>query len=146
MRSVHAIMLCGLLATTTAAAGGSAQDPLAPCARIDEIRVPDELHVDADLVVYAPSSAPRLTVTRQRIELGGRRFEDPTVGPYHAALQAFLTQSRSMAAVTRTMLNRGRYAQVASARCRRVLELRAAGLAVEQRFPGFVSPVRIRLK
>jgi hypothetical protein len=128
------------------AAAEAASDSLAPCSRIAEVRVPDELHVDADLVVYAPRNAPRISVTAETVQWGGRHFRDPSVRSYHAALHAFLGESGRRASVARSMLNRGRYAQAASAMCRRVLALEAAGRTVERKFPGFVSPVRIRLR
>jgi hypothetical protein len=144
MHRMLAFTLLCLCALPAIAANGRSTD-IADCARISEVQVPDALHADAELVVYAPAGAPPLTITAEEIRLGSRRFHDPSVTAYHAALHAFLTESGAMATVARSMLNRRRYAQAASQMCQRIIAVHATGLQVEQRFPGFVSPVRVRL-
>lgn len=143
-RTLAIVALC--LCATAPRATPATEDGLADCARIADVQVPDALHADSNLVVYAPRGAPPLTITAQEIRLGERQFRDPSVAAYHAALHAFLTESGSMATVARSMLNRGRYARAAAQMCRRILVLRATGQQVEQRFAGFTSPVRIRLR
>jgi len=77
---------------------------------------------------------------------GGQVFRDAAVRGHHDDLRAFLDNAGSMAKVAKSFTKRSVFPQAATDMCRAILAVQASGAAMEQRFPGYTSPVRVVLK
>lgn len=64
----------------------------------------------------------------------------------YADLRGFLDNAGSIANVAKSFLSRGAFPQAATDMCSAILAVQRSGQAMEQRFTGFNSPVRVQLK
>lgn len=138
--AVATLLLSALAAPCLASENADAQ-----CSRIADVDVPHEVDVAADALRFEGSGGA-IVVTPDRIESGDRVFRDPAVRSYHDDLRGFLDNAGSMAKVAKSFLRRGAFPQAATDMCHAILAVQASGAAMEQRFPGFTSPVRVSLK
>lgn len=136
------LVLSAIAAPAIAAAPADA----AQCARIADVQVPYEVDVGADALRF-DGRGGAIVVTAESIEADGRTFRDPSVAGYQADLREFLGNSGSMANAARAILrDRGAVARAAGDMCAAALAVQRSGRAMEQRFPGFTSPVQVTLK
>lgn len=136
------LVLSAIAAPAIAAAPADA----AQCARIADVQVPYEVDVGADALRF-DGRGGAIVVTAESIEADGRTFRDPSVAGYQADLREFLGNSGSMANAARALLrDRGAVARAAGDMCAAALAVQRSGRAMEQRFPGFTSPVQVTLK
>lgn len=144
------LLAIGAIALSALAAPAFAADntpDLAQCDRIVDVEVPFDVDAGSDELRFSDRNAADIVVTGARIESGGRTLRDDSIAGYHADLRGFLDTAGSMAKVARSLLgNRGAFPQAATDMCSAILAVQASGHAMEQRFPGFVSPVRVTLK
>lgn len=139
------LVLSAIAAPAIAAAPADA----AQCARIADVQVPYEVDVGADALRFdgRGGAIGAIVVTAESIEADGRTFRDPSVAGYQADLREFLGNSGSMANAARALLrDRGAVARAAGDMCAAALAVQRSGRAMEQRFPGFTSPVQVTLK
>lgn len=136
------LVLSAIAAPAIAAAPADA----AQCARIADVQVPYEVDVGADALRF-DGRGGAIVITAESIEADGRTFRDPSVAGYQADLREFLGNSGSMANAARALLrDRGAVARAAGDMCAAALAVQRSGRAMEQRFPGFTSPVQVTLK
>ena len=141
--AVAALVLSALATPCLAAEGAEGAE--GQCNRIADVDVPFEVDVAADALRFEGQDGA-IVVTSDRIESGDQVFRDDAVRGYHDDLRGFLDNAGSMAKVARSFLRRGAFPQAATDMCRAILAVQASGAAMERRFPGFTSPVRVSLK
>lgn len=137
---IAATILLSALAAPCMAAGAAG----AECSRIADVELPYDVDVGADALRFEDGDSV-IVVTADRIESAGRVFHDEAVRGYHDDLRGFLDNAGSMANVARAFWQRGAFPQAASDMCHAILAVQASGEAIEARFPGFTSPVRVSL-
>ncbi|MGH8083995.1 MAG: hypothetical protein ACREPV_01790 [Lysobacter sp.] len=144
------LLAIGVIALSTIAAPALAADvtpDLAQCDRIVDVEVPYEVDASTDALRFSDGDKADIVVTGARIESGDRTLQDASITGYHADLRGFLDNAGSMANVAKSFLgNRGAFPQAATDMCSAILAVQRSGQAMEQRFPGFVSPVRVTLE
>lgn len=138
--AVAALVLSALAAPCLAAEGAGAQ-----CNRIADVDVPFEVDVAADALRFEGRDGT-IVVTPDRIQSGHHVFRDDAVRGYPDDLRGFLDNAGSMAKVARSFLRRDAFPQAAADMCHAILAIQASGAAMERRFPGFTSPVRVSLE
>ncbi len=143
MRSLSAIT--ALLATALPAIATGQGIGAARCDRIADVSVPYDVQTSSAGLHFTGGGAP-ITVTSEYVRIGNRTFRDPSVQGYHDDLRRFLDSAGSMANVARSFLRRDAFPQAASDMCLSVLAVQRSGEAMEQRFEGFTTPVRVVLK
>jgi hypothetical protein len=140
----HPLAIAAILLSAAAAPGlASASD--ADCARIADVDVPFDVQTGADALRFEGRDGAVL-VASDRIESNGQVFRDAAVRGYHDDLRGFLDNAGAMANVAKAFTRRAAFPQAATDMCRAILAVQASGAAMEQRFPGFASPVRVVLK
>ncbi|HVI58543.1 MAG TPA: hypothetical protein VM619_06665 [Luteimonas sp.] len=148
-RSAASLVALSAIALSAIAAPALASEATATpeqCARITDVEVPYDVDIGADALHFSGRHRA-IVVTADAIESNGRTFRDASVAGYQADLRDFLDDSGSMANAARSLLrNRGAVAQAAGDMCASILAVQRSGHAMEQRFPGFVSPVQITLR
>lgn len=143
---LFAIGVIALSAITAPAFAANATTDLTQCDRIVDVEVPFEVEASTEALRFSGDDGA-IVVTGDAIEADGRTFRDASVANYHADLRGFLDNAGSMANVAKSFLSdRGAFPQAATDMCSAILAVQRSGQAMEQRFPGFVSPVRIALK
>lgn len=136
-----ATILLSAIAVPCLASGNADAD----CARIADVDLPYEVETDADALRFK-GKGDAIIVTGDHIEAGGQVFRDAAVRDYHDDLRDFLDNAGSMAQVAKSFFKRGAFPQAATDMCRAILAVQASGATMEQRFPGYTSPVRVVLK
>jgi hypothetical protein len=122
------------------AAGGTAG-----CERIVDVELPYEVELGADVIRFDDGGSP-IVVSAAQVTFNGRTLADGPVAGYHEDLRGFLDNAGSMARVARSFLSRGAFPEAATAMCDAILAVHDSGQAMERRFPGFTSPVRVTLR
>ena len=138
--AVAALVLSSLATPCLAAEGAETQ-----CNRIADVDVPFEVNAAADALRFEGRAGP-IVVTPDRIESGDQVCRDDALRAYHDDLRGFLDNAGSMAKVAKSFLRRDAFPQSATDMCHAILAVQASGTALERRFPGFTSPVRVSLK
>ena len=138
-----ATLLLAAIAAPCLASGDGGGD--AGCARIADVDLPYDVEADADTLRFRGKD-DAIVVAGDRIEVDGQVFRDAGVRGYHDDLRGFLDNAGSMARVARSFTRRGAFPQAATDMCHAILAVQASGAAMERRFPGFTSPVRVVLK
>lgn len=139
------LVVAGLLLSALAAPCLAAEGADSGCSRIADVDLPYDVDV-ADDALRFESRDGTIVVTGDRIESGSQVFRDEAVRDYHNDLRGFLDNAGSMAKVAKSFMRRGAFPQAATDMCHAILAVQASGAAMEQRFPGFTSPVRVSLK
>ncbi|MFC3716596.1 hypothetical protein ACFONC_10570 [Luteimonas soli] len=137
---VAGLLLSALAPPCLAAEGGDAG-----CSRIADVDLPYDVGVAADALRFEGRDGT-IVVTPDRIESGNQVFRDEAVRGYHDDLRGFLDNAGSMAKVAKAFTRRDAFPQAATGMCRAILAVQASGAEMEQRFPGFTSPVRVSLE
>lgn len=144
------LLAIGAIALSAIAAPAFAADAthdLAECDRVVDVEVPFDVDASSEALRFSGGNVADIIVTGARIENGGRTLRDDSIAGYHADLRGFLDTAGSMAKVAKSFLgNRGAFPQAVTDMCSAILAVQRSGHAMEQRFPGFVSPVRVTLK
>lgn len=116
------------------------------CQRIDDVAVPYDVAMDNASVTFS-SRSDRIVVRMAGITAGGKTFGGHQVGRYYADVRRFLANSRTMAnAALPFSGERATMGAAATQMCIAIIDVAASGAAIEQAFPGFLSPVRIKFK
>lgn len=116
------------------------------CQRIDDVDVPFDVTFEGPAITFS-SDEETITVRSAQIEAGGKILSGPQAAPYYTSVRLFLDRARSMAnAALPFSGSDATMSAAATQMCMAIVDVAASGAAAERAFPGFVSPVRVKLK
>lgn len=142
---LHQLLLIAALALSIPAPA-FAQGDLAQCRRIDDVSVPYDVAIDGASVTFS-TGGDQIVVRPAEIVAAGRTFSGPQAATYYNDVRRFLQNARTMAKAALPFSgDSATMSSAATNMCMAIIAVAASGSAVEQAFPGFRSPVRVKFK